>query len=460
MTTPILFRLANLISKIAYRNLPENVVYESKMHVLDTLGVDLAGSIVEANKIIVNVIRKFGGGNSTIIGSGMKTLSPYAALANSAMAQTLELDDGHRGAGLHPGAVVIPSALAVGEEVGASGKELITSIVAGYEAMIRIGIALHPAQHLLGHHNTVTCGVFGAAAAACKLLNMEVKSIADALAIGASIALLGPEGFLYMGSMVKGLPAGISAHNGIISALLAKGGFSGPECIFEGDKGFVQALVGKDGSRGLEKVTSELDKQYKISEAYYKLHASCRHTHPAIDAILELLRRHDKIDVNRIHRIRVITYPVAAAFVCDPKDEISAKFSIPYCIAIAILDQKVCLDAFSSERLRSPEVKKLLNKIEVLADSNIDYPAKRTTKVEIIFSDGSAIGTELDYPRGEPESPISEEEIKQKFTSLAKKRVGGGKCKEILGLTTRLEEVDNIKSLMQKLGDFSEPWGP
>jgi len=452
---PLTDSLAAYINELNYSSLSQRVVNKAKMCILDFCGVALADCFLKSNEILIKMIEEFGGKpECTVIGhNGLKVPAHYATLANCAMAQTPELDDGHRFSGLHPGPVVIGTALAIGEQQQCSGKHLIAATVAGYEVMIRMGMTTHPMQCLRGHHNTVTCGVLGAAATAAKLLELDRKAVMNALAIAGPLGLLGPEGFLYIGSMLKGIPAGVAAHNGVISAMLAARGFTGPPEILEGHKGYLQALTGEVDQHLVAKAAEGYQRDPEILRVYHKFYASCRHTHPAIDAVLAITEN-NRIETEKIDSVKVVTYPIAAELVYNPKGyPLVAKFSIPYCVALALLQRRVGLMDFTNERVKDLSIQEISNKVHVISDSTVDFPSKRTTTVEIKMKDGRKYSHTLDYPHGCPEWPADWQDIVAKFNGLMDGIIDKRRSKKIEDIVSHIDRVKEVTELAETLGE-------
>jgi 2-methylcitrate dehydratase PrpD len=242
--------------------------------------------------------------------------------------------------------------------------------------------------------------------------------------------------------------------NGLLSALLAKKGFTGDEHIFEGETGFCKAMARE---WNLEKITAALPLvpgNFRSLGNSYKLYASCRHTHPAIDAVLKIVKTHD-LDLDEIKSIRCRTYSAATRLLKDPtvRDSFSAKFSLPYCIAVAVKDKKVELNSFLPPKLWDHEVRSLMERIQVEVDPSLEklYPERWPAEVEIVRKEGQSLRERVDYPKGDPENPISLEDIIEKYHDLAVKVAGDFVTKVILEKVMSLMEVEDMSTFFNEL---------
>lgn len=294
--------LASFIRQINYEDLPDDVVSFTKMCVIDWLSSALAGEQHPVIRKMDAVVREWGGNDQASLITGGKTSVTNAAFVNGAASHIVELDDIHKGSIIHAATVVIPAALAVAEWKKRTGKELLTAIVIGYEVCYRIGEAVSP-SHYYYWHNTATCGTFGAAVAAAKLLNLKEDQIISALG-SAGTQAAGLWEFIEDGAMSKQLHPGKAAMNGVIAAHLAEQNFTAATRILEGKRGFFEAMSDKyDDTR----VTDGLGKSFKITENSFKIHASCRHTHHVIDMMLELVEK-EELNYIDIEKISIETY--------------------------------------------------------------------------------------------------------------------------------------------------------
>ncbi|GAB7386460.1 MmgE/PrpD family protein [Bacillaceae bacterium] len=409
--------LARFIVGTKYEDLPQNVVEFTKLCILDWLGSALAGKGKPPVQMIKAMIEEMGGSPQSTLVTGGKSSVLNAALVNGAASHVVELDDIHKTSIIHAATVVIPAALAVAEWQGKSGKELIAAVAVGYDVCYRIGEAVSP-SHYEYWHNTATCGTFGAAAAAAKLLDLSPEQTVHALG-SAGTQAAGLWEFIEDGAMSKQLHPGKAAMNGVLSAILAKKGFTAAKKILEGKRGFFRAMA-RDADE--TKITRGLGETFRIRENSFKIHASCRHTHPAIDLALTIVKE-SGVTPDQIERIRVKGYRSVLAITDNPQPETvyAAKFSIQFCTALAFVKGRAGLADFHEGNLRDPAIRELMERIEASIDPEIDaaYPEKWGTALEVTLRNGERIVKRTDYPKGDPENPVSAEELIDKFKRLA-----------------------------------------
>ncbi|WP_085993078.1 MmgE/PrpD family protein [Oceanobacillus senegalensis] len=409
--------LATYIMETNYDDFPDEVVEFTKLCILDYFGSAIAGSTKAPVQMIHDFAIEMGGTPQATLVTGGKTSVAQAALVNGASSHIVELDDIHKASIIHAATVVVPAALAVAEWKKLSGKDLITAVIIGYEVGFRIGEAVTP-SHYYYWHNTATCGTFGATAAVAKLLNLNEEQIIHALG-SAGTQAAGLWEFIEDGAMSKQLHPGKAAMNGVISGLLAQKGFTGASKILEGDRGFFQAM---SETFDESKVTNQLGNKFKIMENGFKIHASCRHTHHAMDLLIDL-KKEKGISEDDIKGVRVKTYQVALDITDNdnPNTEYASKFSLQYCTALALVKGEGGLDAFNQDTLWNGKIRNLMKKVQVEVDPEINdnYPEKWGVIVEVSFTSGEKIIKQTDYPKGDPENPVFGSELREKFLKLA-----------------------------------------
>lgn len=408
--------LAQFINKTKYEDLPQEVIDFTKLCILDWLGSALAGKDKEPIRMIQEFVEEMGGNQqATLVTGGMSSVI-NAALVNGASSHIVELDDIHKASIIHAGTVVIPAALSVAEANNKSGKELITAVVVGYDVCYRIGEAVS-ASHYYHWHNTATCGTFGAAAAVSSLLNLNEEQTVYALG-SAGTQAAGLWEFIEDGAMSKQLHPAKAAVNGVISALLAKKGFTSASKILEGKRGFFESMSDEFDE---SKITNQLGEIYKITENSFKIHASCRHTHPAVDMVIDIANE-NLIQIQLIDKIRVNTYQAVLNITDNPNPTTvyASKFSIQFCVALAIVKGKASLSDFNEETLWDIKIRDLMERIEVSVDPDIDgsYPNKWGASVDIVLSNGSVLSKQTEFPKGDPENAVTVEELILKFKQL------------------------------------------
>jgi len=443
-------KLASYIIKTNYEDIPEEVVEFTKLCILDYFGAAIAGSTKPPVQMIHDFAVEMGGEPQATLVTGGKTSVAQAALVNGAASHIVELDDIHKGSIIHAATVVIPAAIAVAEWKKLTGKDLITAVVIGYEVCYRIGEAVTP-SHYYYWHNTATCGTFGAAAAVSKLLELNEEQIIHTLG-SAGTQAAGLWEFIEDGTMSKQLHPGKAAMNGVISGLLAQKGFTGASKILEGDRGFFQAMS-EDSDES--KVTDNLGKQFKIMENGFKIHASCRHTHHAMDLMIDL-KKERNLSGEDIERIHVKTYQVALNITDNdnPQTKYASKFSLQYCTALALMTGEGGLDAFNQETSWNEEILNVMNKVKVEVDQDIDrnYPEKWGVKVEVKLSSGEIITKQTDYPKGDPENPVTGMDLLDKFSNLAK----GIARNERESMANKVLNLENVSEMEEVVSFFDK----
>ena len=433
---------ARYASLLRYEQLPAEAVVAAKRVFLDWLGNAYAGAVTPTGKILAEVVATGNGSpEATLIGFGTKDSAINAALINGACSHIIEFDDVYRNAIYHPGAPTIAAALAVAQKSGAGGRDLIAAMVAGYEVGTRIAEAISP-SHYKYWHTTGTAGTFGAAAAAGNLLRLTCEQMAWALGNAGSQAA-GLWQFNEDGQMMtKPLHAGKAASNGVLSALLAGRGFNGATRILEGEKGFCAATA---QHWSFDKVLPTLGTQYNIARTSFKAYASCSHTHSSIDATLAVVANH-RIRPEDVKSVRVRTYSIAQEVAGNPSPRTvqQAKFSIPYCVAVAIRCGKVGTPEFSQSLVEDAQLRDLLRRVEVVSEPELSAlaPARRPSIVEITIQTGEICSERKDFRKGDPENPPTQSELEAKFRDLS--QLPPADARRIIEDVGRLEQLDHL----------------
>ncbi|RJR53230.1 MAG: MmgE/PrpD family protein [Desulfobacteraceae bacterium] len=450
--------VARLAWELNYSALDDSVRDRAKYLLLDHLGVAIRGSQTDSSHLIQRFlfVNHETSRGVTVLGTPLRAEASLAALANGAGAHSLELDDVVNAASLHPGVAIIPAALSAGCLAGCSGGELLAGIVAGYELTIKLGIALDPAAHYAqGFHPTATCGTFGAALAAAKILKLDSEKTMRALGIAGSQAA-GSMEFLADGTFTKRLHAGWAAHAGLIAALLAREGFTGPASIIEGRSGFLHAYSPLSDPN---KVLDGWGRPYELMKTSIKPHACCRYKQGPIDCILRIVRE-DRLAEQEIEKVVVSVLKAGFSIVAEPSEHklnpktiVDAQFSMPFGAAVAIVYGRAFLDQYCMENLASEKVRKVMSRVFCVQDEKMEkeFPRKWPAEVEITTTNGRTYRSALDHPRGDPENPLSWEEIIEKFTALASSVFSKEQCETIVDRVRTVEAETNVNSLMGSL---------
>ncbi len=447
--------LACFIAGLHYDMLPGATRQMAKQCILDAIGCTIRGSGEEPGQIIGKVVAAQGGrAEATVLSANpFQTTALNAALANGAFNHSLDFDDLHNASIIHLGTVVVPAALAVAEQTGASGEQLITAVVAGYEVGARVGEAVNPDSYFFWH-TTGTAGTFGAAAAAAKLLGLDAEQSLHCLGTAGTQAA-GLWEFLQEGAMSKTLHAGKAAYNGILAAILAKEGFTGASRILEGEKGFCFAMT---PHARLNKLTDGLGGgSYKIDENSFKPYACCKHCHPANNAA-QRLRSDYQLEPRQVKRIRIQTNSVADNLVNnpDPQNAYGSKFSIQYCVAAALRYGKVGIEEFGPDRIGDAVTRELMQKVEVQVDTALEAeyklnPDRWSVWVSVETVDGKEYRQFIEYPKGDPQSPVSYAETEEKFRSLVDGVYSVKKVDTLLALIRNLDTAGRLTGMFDCL---------
>ncbi|MBQ9941731.1 MAG: MmgE/PrpD family protein [Christensenellaceae bacterium] len=446
--------LASWAAKLTYEELPAEVIEKLKMHMLDMLGCAIAGSdkpeIAQMKAAMENCGET---GSARAWGSQKQLPFANAMLVNGAMSHTVELDDLHKPSKIHAACVIVPPVLTAAQALGADGKTVMLALAVGYEIVLRMGMALGTDSHRRrGWHATATCGAFGAAAACGVLLGLGEVQMANALGL-AGTSTGGLMAYTADGSMSKRLHAGKAAENGWMAASLAKAGFTGPTYVLEAsDGGYAHAASDK---YDLDILLDGLGEKYHILDTGLKFYACCGHIHQAIDAALQLMRE-NKLAAEDVASAKVSTYDVSGmawGFQRAPQNTVEAQFNIPYAVAVAMCDGQAFLPQFARERLGDKKVLDLAARISVeTADRyTVRYPAEWCSGVEITLKDGRQLFREVCGAKGDPQNPLSEEEVESKFRVLTDGYISAEHQDALIACVKKTEQLENAARLAELL---------
>jgi 2-methylcitrate dehydratase PrpD len=432
--------LIAFVQSTDYSRLPGDVISQAKRCVLDLLGVAIAGSHTRMARASMRfAANQFAPGNATLVGSEVRLGEVGATWFNGICASALDLDDGHRLAMGHPGAAVIPTALAIAETTGASGAEFLEAVVVGYEVAVRVSVARVP-HYKTDHYSTGIWGPPGSVAAAGKLLGFNERMHQDALGIAISHGPFPPAGAVVLEGMVKEA-IGWAGVVGCSAALLAQEGFAGCEDMLD-----------RAGRYDVEQLSRDLGMEYAILKAYFKPYAACRWSHPAIDGILGLVQDH-RLQTGEIEEIHVEGFQQIRKL-CDyaPATSVAAQYSIPFALALALSYGRIGPEELIEANLQDEGLVGLARKVRVSVDPELDrlFPEKTASRVTVHTGRGSFTAS-VEYPRGNPENPMSDAQLAEKFLWLAADAIGEGKSRGLMQAVERLEEMDNVVHLAKLL---------
>ena len=439
-------KLAEFVAGLEYERIPAQAVALLKRQCLDTLGVGLAALTEPIASIVNGYVRNMGGNpECTLLGTKTRTSPADAALGNGTLCHALDFDDVWLPTA-HPTGCTLPAVLAIAEAKRASGKELITAQMAAYEVMGKIHMAINGGA---GWHGTAVFGTFGAAAGCCKLLGADEKAVRNAWGIAAS-STGGIAGQL--GTMMKPLHAGNSAHNGVMAAMLATSGFTGNDHVFDAQRGFFHSFYQSVG-HDLSRVTVQLANPFHIVSpgAGVKMYPSGYYMHHPFEAALSIVKK-EGIEPRAVAAVE-IGIPRAGYFDRPViRVGLEGKFSQQYHAALAILDQKAEIESYSDQRALAPDMQDMLKKIKVRVDPSI--PAAQDlvyNPVTIRLTDGREFTAKQDLPKSHWRYPLQREEWLGKLRGNASRVLPEKKVERIIQLVDRLEALTDVRELTSEL---------
>jgi len=429
--------IVEFVGELRHAALPDEVRHYARRHLLDTVGVMIAGPA----------------GRSPVPGRSRRADVIDAAFLGGTAAHGIELDDGFRQGSVHPGCVVVPAVLALGYDRHADGRALMEAIVAGYEAVIAIGRACHPDLRQRGFHPTAAVGVFGSAAAAGKLRGLSADSLANALGLAASSAA-GLFAFVNGGGDIKRLHAGHAAREGLQAALLAEQGVEGPPDVIEARDGFMQAFAfgrAEPGSRA-RAIALPPAAPFGITDCYIKPYPCCRHIQPAVEALIGLAND-EAIASDEVQRIDVATYRIAAEHAETGWDDFaSAQLSFPYLMGLALKFRAVKFEHFSEQTRRDPAFAAIARKLTVTAPADVDrlYPQLRPARVTVTTARGS-FTRQADEALGSRIVPLDDAGLTAKFLDLVGPVLGAARAKDLGERLWSLDAISDVAALVESM---------
>lgn len=444
-------KLAGFAVDFRLEQAPEEVVRAAKYCVLDSIGCALGAARYEEIPELCRELRQWcaepAWRAAGVWGQGFSLDVFQALLLNGIMGHALELDDVHTGSKSHVGAVVVETAWTLAEALGESGRHLLEAVIAGYEVMARVGMAMDVASNRKrGWHGTGIIGTFGAAAAAGHLLGLDEDQMVSALGM-AGTQSSGLWAFLEEGATCKKLHPARAAVNGLTAAVLARGGMTGPERILDAKDGGLYRAVAD--SFDLERLARGLGTEYEILKIDKKPYPCCRSTHHAIDGALAL---REKADPARVERIVVETYEVGV-LQCGsqsyPSSAVEAKFSIPYTVAAALVRGNVSLAEFTPEAIGDPLIRKIAGNVQVKADPLFTqrYPSRWGCRLRLTTKDGAELTEQVDDMSGSVARPLTEEQEKRKFRGLAGEGMEEWEVAQLLSTILMIDRVEKLPGI-------------
>lgn len=415
MTNNITKRFIDSMQEFSEKSVSQEVIMQAKLCLADYIACAYAGAASELSLQLSAKMMKIEAGSISVVGAKGKTSLQNAALLNGIHSHIMELDDGHRVAMMHPGATVISALLPIAQAVGnIDGRKFLKAMVIGYEASIRLASAIQPSHKLIGFHGTGTCGTIGTAIALAYMLDIE-KNMWNSIISAAATSAAGLLEVIDDGSTLKPYNIGQASASAINALMVGDAGFNGPDDILGGKRGFFATHCTAVNEKYL---TDGFGDQCAIALIYRKPYAACRHCHGAIEGAL-ILR--DKIDISAIKEINISTYGLAVKGHdhCTVRGISSAKMSTPYSVAAALVLDDAGIQAFNEANLSDPNICMLMKKIKLIESAELSalVPQKRAAIVNI-RTNQDIYEARVEYPKGEPENPITKFELERKYASL------------------------------------------
>lgn len=439
--------LADFTASLRYDKLTTVSVDMAKKCILDWLGVSIRGSQEQPAKLIRQTILCNEAKQATVFDGAQSKASVFdAAFCNGAASHTLDFDDLHNPSIIHLATVVVPGVFAIAEAEHKSGRQMIAAVCAGYEAGGRIGESVIPESYFFWH-TTGTAGTFGAAAAAANLLQLTPQQTLMCYG-SAGTQAAGLWEFLKEGAMSKALHAGKSSYAGVLSAYLSRNGFTAASSILEGEKGFCQAMVAEPH---WDRLTEGLDSRHlRIDENSFKPYACCKHSHAAIYAA-QVLKKEHELRAEDISEVKIYVNDITDYLINNPQPQnpYGCKFSIQYCVVAMLTFGAVGIEQFAQDVIHNTEVRDLMSRTKVIRDAAIEKihqedASKLASRLEVVCKDGTVHSMKVDYPKGDPDNPVTWEEAKAKFMHLAVPVYGQQQAGKLCSLIENLEECEDL----------------
>ena len=445
--------LARFVAGLRYEHVPAHVIEKTKDLMVDWLGSALAGK--DARPVVA--LERFaaamgpGDGSAEVIPSGASTSALFAALINGAASHVAEQDDVHNGSVFHPAAVVFPAVVAAAQSEGVSGREVLVAAIAGYEVGIRIGEFLGRSHYKI-FHTTGTAGTVAAAVAVARVLGLDADRTQHAMG-SAGTQAAGLWEFLRDAADSKQLHTAKAAADGLLAAYLARDGVTGARRILEGKQGMA---AGMSSDADASRLVDRLGTRWATVETSFKWHASCRHTHPAADALQSLMRR-EKLAPGDIARITARVHQGAIdvlGAVTDPTSVHQAKFSMATVLGLIAVHGAAGLDEFENCALSDERVRSFHNRVSMVLDQEVDaeYPGRWIGKVEVETKDGRVLSARVDVPKGDPGNSLNREELTAKAIKLGSFRGAAteDETRAAIGRVWSLESENPIQALVRR----------
>jgi 2-methylcitrate dehydratase PrpD len=389
---------------------------------------------------------------ATVLGSGFRASSPDAALANGTMAHALDYDDVTKSMSGHPSVPLVPAVFALGEELSVSGEKVLEAYIVGFEVEAKVGRAVNPSHYEKGWHATSTLGVLGAAAAGAKLLGLSTEKTRMALGIAASQA----SGVrLNFGSMTKPFHAGNAARGGVMAAMLAGRGFTADREVLEKPLGFCHVFA-ESGASSPEKAVENLGDPFEVVSpgVGLKPYPSCRCTHSALDAMIKLVAEKG-ISPDEVEKVECGVNAITPQVLIHdrPRTALEGKFSMQFCLAVALREGRAGLAQFTDEKVQEDATQELIQKVNMFVHPEFEGPGLGNLPaiVTVHLKNGESVSQRMDSPKGDPDAPLIESEVTEKYRDCAGYVLPPEKVERSLEMLAGLEKLKNVRALMDNL---------
>ena len=460
---PVAEQLAEISAGLKLKDIDSRTIENAKVFLLDCLGCILSGSQIESAKSVRAAVREISSdGECTIIGTHQKANPMLAALVNGLTGHSQDYDDDHREGTQHSSVAVLPAVLALAEKYGKSGEEALLAYIIGSDVTIRAGEAFNGTSYYAGWHLTGTCGGFGSATAASKIMGLSVEQTVNALGVvGSTAAGLGE--FNSCGAWTKRFHPGRAAMDGILAANMGKHNYFAPATVFEGPEGFLVCFSFKGteenpnpgGDFNASKLTENFGQKWEMADNSIKLYACCRFTNNFCDCAIDIFNQ--GCDITKIKSIHAECNKFTDTKLCRPVDVkrhpiniVNAQFSLFYEIGCGLVYGQVLPKHFTDEAIKDQEISRLCDLItwEINPEFEAVYPSKYPARVTVVMEDGSKYVGEVEYPKGDPEYPATKEEVVGKFLDNAANTIGSVKANRIIELVEDFDKLPNLDELM------------
>lgn len=436
--------LARHVAGDTYRQVPAEVAHAFKRTLLDFLACAVSGAAMPVSKALLSYyVESDTTRIAAVIGAGSRLSAANAALVTGANTHGLDFDDGFTAGSSHPGGVIFPAVLSLAQQHGSSPADIMHAVIAGYDVMLRVAAAMHPATARRGFHNTPLSGVFGAAAACASLLGLDEARTLHAIGMAGSFSA-GIREYLDEGAEIKRIHPGKAARDGLLCAEYARHGITGPSRILEGAHGFFRTHV--DAPVKWEALLGGLGERYEIASAYFKPYPCCRHYQSIIDGIKDL-RAENPFTPADVERIDLGLYGVGAQGHDHQEVQslLEAQMSAPCAAALAVVMGDVAAPMFLPETLAREDVKAVMKRTDTRVDEECEriYPGVRSGVVRIALRDGRAIEKRVVHPKGEKTNPMTDRDLEEKLVANCAPLIGRARCDELIAQVWGFDRLEN-----------------